>query len=199
MEVGTTYSQTYTDEYPDGSTVDHGQAFELVVCPACHGVILRSYYWHEGMESEGDTKIDVLYPSETRLPPGLPVAVQRAFVSALKVKPIDSNAFAVLIGRVIDEVCAERKAKGDSLFQKLKDLANRQEIPTKLVGVADGLRHLRNVGAHAELGELTPQELPIVEDLCRALLDYLYAAPFLTQRAMDRLDALKTKPSADPP
>ena len=97
MEVVSHYSQTYTDEYPDGSTLDHGPVFELLVCPACQGVILRTYLWHEGMESENDTRFDVLYPSETRLPPGLPVTVEKAFISALKVKPIDSNAFAVLV------------------------------------------------------------------------------------------------------
>jgi len=153
---------------------------------------LRSYCWDDGVESEGDIKPQILYPSETRQPLGLPPAVQRAFVSALKVKTIDSNAFGVLIGRVIEEVCKDRDAKGDSLSEKLKDLADRDEIPPQLVGVADGLRHFRNIGAHAVLGELADEEIPIVEDLCRALLDYLYAAPFLTQRAMERLSAIRT-------
>jgi hypothetical protein len=82
-----------------------------------------------------------------------------------------------------------------------EDFADRREIPAKLVGVADGLRKLRNLGAHVELGELTPQEVPIVEDLCRALLDYLYAAPFLTQRAIDHLSAVtpRVNPSTGTP
>jgi len=106
------------------------------------------------------------------------------------VKPIDSNAFGVLIGRVIDLVCTDRNATGSTLNNKLEDLAKRGEIPQKLVGVASGLRKLRNVGAHAELGELTPEEVPIMEDLCRALLDYVYSAPFLAQKAQDKIDQL---------
>jgi hypothetical protein len=196
MEVGATYAQTQTHEYENGSEWEHGKVFDLIICPACQGVILRSYFWHEGVESEEEIRPETLYPSEIRLPPGLPPSVQRAFVSALKVRSVDSNAFGVLIGRVLEEVCSERKANGKFLANKLKDLAERREIPTQLVGVADGLRELRNFGAHAELGELTAEEVPIVEDLCRALLDYLYAAPFLTQRALDRLAALRARSNA---
>lgn len=196
MEVVGSYSQTQTEEDGDGAPWEHGKIFQLLLCPACQGLIFRSYWWHDGMESEGDISPETLYPSETRIPPGLPLTVQRAFVSAIKVKPVDSNAFGVLMGRVLEAVCADKKANGNSLANKLKDLADRGEIPNQLIGIANGLRQLRNVGAHADLGELTPQEVPIVEDLCRALLDYLYVAPFLTQRAIDRLEALKNKPSA---
>src|SRR5262249_45482703 len=161
-------------------TSEHAKVFQLLACPACQGVILRASWWDSSVESEEDISPEVLYPGETPVPPGLPPAVQKAFLSAQRVKPIDSNAFAVIMGRVLEEVCADREASGRTLADKLKDLADRGEIPAKLVGVADGLRKLRNLGAHVELGELTPQEVPIVEDLCRALLDYLYAAPFLT-------------------
>jgi hypothetical protein len=191
MEIGAHYSQPHTDFGSDGEPWERAKVFELVVCPACYGVILRTYWWQEGVESEADIFPEILYPGETRVPFGLPTRVQKAFLSAQKVKPIDSNAFGVLIGRVVEEVCADRNAKGSTLADKLKDLAGRKEIPEKLVGVADGLRNFRNLGAHAELGELTPEEVPIVEDLCRALLDYLYTSPFLAQRAIDRLSALK--------
>jgi hypothetical protein len=69
-------------------------------------------------------------------------------------------------------------------------LSERGEIPSKLVDVADKLRALRNVGAHAGLGELTPDDIPIVEDLCRAILDYIFTAPFLAQRAEESLSKL---------
>ena len=142
------------------------------------------------MESEADVTSRQLYPSDVRLPSGLPPAIAKGFLSAMKVKPIDSNAFGVLIGRVIELVCTDRSASGHFLSHKLEDLAKRGEIPQKLVGVAVGLSKLRNVGAHAELGELTPEEVPIMEDLCRALLDYVYSAPFLAQKAQDRIDQL---------
>ena len=195
-EIVASYGDMRQDIFdpPDQPPYEHGEVYELLKCPACGALSLRSYYWHDGyMESEADVTYRQLYPSDVRLPSGLPDSIERAFSAALKVKPIDSNAFGVLIGRVIELVCADRNASGRFLSNKLEDLAKRHEIPEKLVGVATGLSKLRNVGAHAELGELTPEEVPIVEDLCRALLDYVYSAPFLAQKAHDKVEQLTNK------
>ena len=82
----------------------------------------------------GDILREILYPAETRLPLGHPPAVEKAFLSAQKVKAIDANAFGVMVGRVIDEVCAEKQANGEFLVDRLRDLANRGETPEKLAG-----------------------------------------------------------------
>lgn len=194
MEIVASYADMQSGEYdpPDQMPpYEFGDIYQLLKCPACHAISFRSYFWNDGyMESEADVSYRQLYPSDIRLPFGLPVQIEKALMAAMKVKPIDSNAFGVLIGRVIELVCADRNATGRFLSNKLEDLAKRQEIPQKLVGVANGIRQLRNVGAHAELGELTPEEVPIMEDLCRALLDYVYSAPFLAQKAQDKIDQL---------
>jgi hypothetical protein len=90
-------------------------------------------------------------------------------------------------------ICVDRDASGRLLSDKLKSLADKGEIPEKLVRIASALTKLRNVGAHAELGELTTDEVPILNDLCCAVLDYVYNAPFLAQTAEDALNALKTR------
>jgi hypothetical protein len=113
-------------------------------------------------------------------------------MAALKVKPIDSNAFAVLLGRVLELLCIDRKAIGKTLDNKLSDLATKGEIPSKLVDVAHNLRKFRNIGAHADLGELTAKEVPILDDLCRATLEYVYTAPHLAQNAENAVKALTT-------
>jgi hypothetical protein len=199
MEVGAAYSdtQTHGEDDPSGPSWETGTIYDLLVCPACRAVSLRSYFWHDAMDSEAEIKPTILYPSSARMPLGLPPTIEKAYIAALRVRPIDSNAFGVLIGRVIDLVCADRSAQGKFLSQKLADLAKKGEIPEKLVGVSTSLTKLRNVGAHAELGELTEEEVPIVDALCRALLDYLYTAPFLAQRAEDRVAQLKQRTSTD--
>jgi hypothetical protein len=88
-------------------------------------------------------------------------------------------------------VCIDRGAKGRNLSLQLKDLANRGEIPAKLVDVADGVRNLGNVGAHAGVGELTSAEVSIIDDLTRAILEYVYSAPLLAMKAEERLRKLK--------
>jgi hypothetical protein len=197
MEIVADYAEHHSRQEEDGDIFQYSRIYQLISCPACYQVMLRSYWWHDDIESEADIKSEILYPLEVRLPPGLPPAIEKAFASALKVKSVDSNAFGVMIGRVLELICSERKASGNFLADKLNDLATRGDIPAQLVGIAKGLKDLRNVGAHPDLGELTAEEVPIVEDLCRALLDYLYAAPFLTQRAVDQLSALRNKSKPD--
>lgn len=193
MKIVSTYSNTQITEVKDSSPWEAGNIFEILLCPSCNRVSLRTYYWNVDMETEDEITYKYLYPISVRLPLGLPEAIKRGYDAALKVRHVDSNAFGVLIGRTIEMVCEDRGAKGLHLGNRLSILARKGEIPTKLVGIAKALARLRNVGAHPTLGELTPDEVPIVDDLCRALLDYVYNAPFLAQKAEDTLKALQTK------
>ncbi len=100
------------------------------------------------------------------------------------------------MGRVLELVCEDRQATGADLFQKLADLSKKTEIPAKLVAVADKLRIFRNFGAHASLGGLTENEVPILESLSRAILEYVYSAPFLAEQAKTALDKLHQRNKA---
>lgn len=165
----------------------------MAVCPACKQVNLRSLAW-----GPWDNEIDQpvwtsLYPAPSRTPAALPSQVAKAYEAANRVRNVDPNAFAVLLGRVLDHVCQDRGATGDTLHNRLNDLATKGEIPQKLADMAHRLRDLRNVGAHAELGELTKAEIPVLDDLCRAILEYVYSAPDLVERVKVRIDELRSK------
>jgi len=125
------------------------------------------------------------------MPQALPKQVRAAYEAALRIRGIDPNAFAVLLGRVLDHVCQDRGAGGKTLNERLNELAARGEIPQNLADMAHRLRDLRNVGAHADLGELTATEIPILDDLCRAILEYVYSAPELISRVERRLNELR--------
>jgi hypothetical protein len=109
------------------------------------------------------------------------------------VRSVDANAYAVLMGRLLDMICKDRNAQGDTLDEKLKDLSSKGEIPEKLVGVVVGIRKLRNIGAHADLGELTSADIPILDDLSKAILEYVYSAPHFAQAAEDRFKSVKAE------
>jgi hypothetical protein len=192
MTITASYSDTVAeggDGYNAPPYHEFGTVYELFQCLACKNIHLRSYYWDSDMEPE-DVSFKQIFPVDARVPLGLTESIERAYRAALKVKMIDANAFGVLLGRVIELVCHERGANGNTLSKQLQDLATRGELPLKLVGVADKLRALRNVGAHPRLGELTSEEIPIVEDLCRAILEYVFTAPYLVQRAAQALSRL---------
>lgn len=187
----------HTDDR-EGESWEAGSVYELSKCPACDNMTLRSYDWHSGWMDESDIEFKVLYPLGEKVLRGLPRKIDAAYQAANKVRNIDANAYGVLLGRVLDFVCEDRNASGKTLDQKLKSLAKNNEIPSKLVDVAAGIRKLRNIGAHADLGELTAAELPVLDDLTRAILEYVYSAPFLAREAEERLAKLKTKSGEDP-
>lgn len=172
---------------------DAGSVYELLKCPACHGIMLRSYVWHSEMPAADVEPVPVrLYPTGVRTPRGLPPEIKNAFTVAAKIKSIDANLYGVQLGRVLEMVAHNRKADGRSLQKQLQSLADRNEIPARLVEVASALRRLRNIGAHASPGEeLSPAEVPILEDLCVALLEYVYTAPHLLEKVEESFARLK--------
>jgi len=187
--------QLYTD--PDyGPMGESGTIYNVLECPACKKSNIISYDWHDDMESEDEITYKILYPIDKNVPIGLPDNIQKTFKAAEKIKTIDVNAYVILLRRILELVCIDRKANGPTLALMLKDLSDRNEIPEKLVKVAKGLKDFGNIGAHAGIGELSEKEVPIVAALCTAILEYIYSAPFLATIAEDKLNAIKTKSKA---
>lgn len=190
--LSTKPSYDYPEDEYYAPKPEEGYRYELLLCLACKDITLWKYFDADYLDSE-ETTVKTLYPLAGLKLAGLPYQIQQAYEIALKVRLIDPNAYAVLLGRILEMICEDRKANGKNLFDKLNDLAKKDEIPEKLIGVADSLRHLRNVGAHASAGELTRDEIPMLDDLCKAILEYVYSAPYLVEKAEQRLKRLKEK------
>ena len=178
------------DEVSHNHYREQGYHYQLLLCQNCKQVILFRYFESEYVDE--DLPIQVLYPSILVLS-GLPTEIKRTYELALKVGTIDTNAYGVLLRRILEMVCLDRKAKGNNLYDKIKDLAGKNEIPGTLSDIAHSLRQLGNIGAHAELGDLTREEIPLLNDLCKAILEYVYVAPYMVARAQKHLDKLKKK------
>jgi hypothetical protein len=192
--LSTKSTPNYPDEEYYSPQPDEGYHYKLLLCLACKEVTLWKYFDADYLDWE-DFRLETLYPPTPLRLSGLPFQIQEAYEIALKVRVIDVNAYAVLIGRILEMICEDRQAKGKDLYNKLEDLAKKGEIPDKLASVAHRLRELRNLGAHASMGELTRDEIPILDDLCRAILEYVYNAPYLAERAEQRVNILKEKNS----
>lgn len=179
------------DEYYNPQP-NEGYTYELLLCLACKKVTLREYFEHDLLGPE-DIKLETLYPPQGVKLSYLPSSIQKAYEAALKARAIDANAYAILLGRMLEVVCEDRKVKGDNLYDKLRTLAEKGEIPNNLVGVAHGLRMLRNIGAHEPLEGLSSDEIPILNDLSRAILEYIYIAPTLAREVEERSKRWKEK------
>lgn len=174
-------------------TLDGGETWRLVVCPACKEVSVGLIRWVDFLDVEDEFRMRIVYPAWNRTLTGLPSKIDSAYNTALKVRSVDSNAFAVLLGRVLDMVCLDKQATGSTLYERLNSLAEKGAIPPRLADMAHQLRQLRNIGAHADLGELTPAEVPVLDSLCRAILEYVYTAPQLVEEVERRLQKLKRR------
>lgn len=198
MEIGAKYSRVSTDsvaEEPGEQSWEweEGEIYRLLCCEGCGEVVLQRNYYDSRYEDFEDSSIAeeafvTMYPQPDTMPKVLPKSVKSEYDAAIAVRPINANAYAVLLGRVFDTVCEDRKATDKTLSEKLADLAKRGEIPQPLAEMAHGLRQLRNVGAHADLGTLTKDEIQLLDTILRAILEYLYRAPRLVEEVKQMLE-----------
>ena len=194
MDILGIVSDDHKQEEPEaGFLFEYGTHYSVLKCPACEKINIVSYDWNDAMDSDDDISYDFLYPQNLNYPIGLPEEILKAFKAAEKVKSIDVNAYAILMRRLLELVCLDRNATSGTLAAMLKELANKNEIPDKLVKVASGLKDFGNIGAHAGSGDLTEKEIPIVNALCSAILDYVYSAPYLASIAENKLKTIKTR------
>ncbi len=172
---------------------DIGSYWQILECLSCKEILLSKGFWDGTDEPDMGYAVsyEIVYPNVSEKIHGLPKNISKAYEAAQKVKRIDSNAFAVLLGRVLDFVCLDKEAEGKHLYNKLEDLANKGIIPQQLGEMAQQLRNFRNIGAHADFGELTKEEVPILEALIKAILEYVYSAPNLIQTVQLKIDEFK--------
>ncbi|MGZ3644246.1 MAG: DUF4145 domain-containing protein [Ktedonobacteraceae bacterium] len=138
----------------------------------------------------------LLYPSTDIPLTNIPQKIDRAYTAAIKVKNIEPNACAVLVGRTLEAACNHEQAQGRTLAQKLNYLAENGRIPNTLAEMARQLKELRNLGAHDAEDEVTEQDVPIILDFLEAILEYLYVAPAKIEAVRTRLTRLPTPESA---
>src|SRR2546425_12098572 len=136
MEIVCEYSQVKPYYHEEANfQIDEGYIYHLLTCPACSEVTLRKYYQADYIDPS-EIVPEVLFPHPEKLPIALPLAVMTAYQAANRVRAIDPNAYAVLLGRVLEIVCQDRKPEGATLYQKLDNLGNTCEIPKPLVEIA---------------------------------------------------------------
>jgi hypothetical protein len=188
MPIVATYSQVREHEANGGTIVwDEGNVYEIPACPACHGVTFQRGHFHDQFPE--DWQSVVLYPAEAKKVEGLPPEIERAYTAALAVKAIEAHAFAVLVRRLLEMICLDKGAQGRNLFEQLRSLAQTGVIPQQLIDIANGLRNFGNIGAHAAGVQLSDNEVPVIDALCRAILEYVYGAPHLVGVAQETLDS----------
>lgn len=197
-ELHVPYETDKTDPFGT-SEVSEYKVYSTLMCSTCSRPTLRRtnmmYVEIDTELVEGETEI--LYPTETAQLSNLPEKIERKYKAALKVRYIEPNACAVLVGRTLEAACNHEGAQGRTLAQKLNYLAQIGRIPNTLAEMARQLKELRNLGAHDAEDEVTEQDVPIILDFLEAILEYLYVAPAKIEAVRTRLTRLPTPENND--
>lgn len=160
------------------STDGQGMPFDLTLlllkCPTCNKHSLRANIDIE--DDEGIINSRIEYPNKRVLPKDIPQEIRTSYIQAERVKHISPNAYAVLMRRILESICVDKKAVGKTLFDKLKFLGTKNVIPPILGDASDILRKIGNIGAHA--GEEVSEDLiSSIDSFFNILVDYLYVIP----------------------
>lgn len=123
---------------------------------------------------------------------GIPTVVRQRYEEAQRIKHIAPNAFAGQIRSCLEALCHDRGATKGSLVKNLEELATRGEIPPLLAQMSEVIRVLGNVGVHG-LGDIGPRDVCAIDEFFKALVEYVYEAPWRLRMFQSRLRELKEK------
>lgn len=169
---------------------DEGQGYygyfdyQMYECPVCHKITLVESYWDVaqiGFDEKSKSAVDyvtdtIIYPLNSFISKALPVEIQTAYDSALKVMRIDKNVCLIALRRTLELVCKDKNATGDSLRKKINSLAQNGVLPPSIKEACNKIRLYGNGGAH-DCKEITANELNTINDFVRYVLEYIYILP----------------------
>jgi hypothetical protein len=121
-------------------------------------------------------------------PQNIPTSIASSLEEAIKCYSNQCyKAAALMVRRVLEELCEERSAAGGNLKERITSLSKIIVIPQALIAAADHLRLLGNDAAHIEgktYQSIGDQEVKIAIDLTKELLKGAYQYEGLLSQLM---------------
>lgn len=141
-------------------------------------------------------KVAVSYPAEridfdsTKIPQPVVAALEEAITCHANQCFV---AAAIMVRKTLEELCADRSAKGSNLKDRIKALGKTVVLPADLLDGLDELRLLGNDAAHIEsqiYAKVDQEEVDVAIDVTKEVLKAVYQYSSL----VERLRALKKQP-----
>ncbi|MBY3043710.1 DUF4145 domain-containing protein [Rhizobium leguminosarum] len=173
---------------PNGSVGQDRCQAAMRVCPnlECRALV----FWADEIGRRITFPPEVIDFDATNLPPRILASLEEAIKSHAAGC---HRASALMVRRVLEELCEDKKATGDNLMKRLAALGKTVIIPGELLAAADELRLLGNDAAHIEAkayDQIGAEECGIAIELAKELLKAVYQYTNLVAR----LQALKKSP-----
>lgn len=188
-------SESEVEEEESGAFVEH----RLYRCTICDDVILEKVTrrlpddyqgsWQHRFRSAAAEIVssEQLWPAPLSLPPEVPDRVREIYEKARLVRRVPSS-FVVQIGRALEAMAKDKNAEGRTLNNKLNWLISQGLLPQVLGQMGHINRILRNWGAHDAETEVQPEDVEIVDEFFRTIVEYLYVAPAKVDRIQELID-----------
>lgn len=164
----------------------------VAVCETC-GYLLIYDNFGDQLEDNQFYHCSLVFPQAGRLHNAVPERIAEVYEEARRIKEIAPNAFAVQIRRALEALCEDRGVKNGNLQQRLKNLAEKGDIPPVLADASDALRLLGNIGAHGVGESVHPLLAHAVDEFFRAIVEYVYVAPSKLQDFKNQMNKYKNR------
>lgn len=183
--------RTYDATYGYETEADLGCTYFVATCGACSDLLV---YYEPGYEDPVDTFTErtLVYPTSARLSECVPTRVRQIYDEAYLIRRLSPSGFAVLIRRALEAVANDRGVLGGGLHSQLRRLASRGEIPPVLAEMGQVVRLLGNNGAHDSHEEITALHTRILDEMFRAIIQYVYVLPCRMDDIKDMLRTIRS-------
>ncbi len=171
--------------------------YYVIQCPVCnHLSILRAF-----LDYESGEQIELLqkYPPPNDYSEDIPIAIRDTYLEATSIRTKAPHGYVTLIRKALELICTEKGAVGRNLYEKLNDLANKGILPSNLSEIANLLRIFGNEAAHASGKRISVLDTNIIDQLFRAIVDYLFVLPARIVELTESLRYDREPPDEDIP
>ncbi len=155
--------------------------------PTCHALVFFVFKSNRLVASYPAERIDF---DATNIPATVIAAFEEAITCHASKCFVAS---AMMVRKTLEELCADRKAKGVNLKERIKALGSKVVLPQELLDGVDDLRLLGNDAAHIESREydkVGQEEVEVGIEFAKEVLKAVYQYSDL----LKRLRALKKTP-----
>lgn len=157
-------------------------------CPVCKKVSLCECF---GAEYLNYTETKTLYPQSAIDTTGVPENIKTAFESALKVKNIDTAICALALRRVLEAICKDKGAEGNSLEKMIANMIDREILPGMFDDACWIIRQLGNSAAHADKKVFSMHQVDQTIEFVQNIINYLYTLPVKMKKLREAIEAEK--------
>lgn len=181
LSIESKFTDRYYDYDGDIPTCWYEDYYFILHCPVCYEVSILEKSTASYLEKPDGTfdiaEEQILYPNIKSVKLGVPKDIVSAFDSAKKVQKIDSSICALSLRRVLELICINKNANGNTLENKIKDLVNINILPPTFDAACKHIRIIGNEGAHENQISIPAREIKTLIEYLDSIINYLYVLP----------------------